>query len=365
MSRTGIDIGVRHVLLFYPLAAVLASGVLARGLPRNRVALVLIAAGGLWQAAESVRINPDYLAYFNEIAGGPGGGSRYLIDSNIDWGQDDGLLERFISESPDTVLVNPGAFAPSVGTIAVNVNSLRGIFRGDDNAYRWLDPFAPIRMLGYTWYVYRLDADDYELAAERSPVSADRLVWLASALRKSGRMDEALEVNKQIARDFPDRGPNAWFSSGWWLIQNGRFAEAESALATAVEEGAGEKASDALRAARAEIERAGGEASAADLIRLTDFYSRADLIERASAIVDEGIEAMPENGGLRLQRGLLLARQGDYAGALGEAEAAVALDPMLSRARQLAGWARAMVGLWKAGLGGRPLLERSASGPVL
>jgi 4-amino-4-deoxy-L-arabinose transferase-like glycosyltransferase/tetratricopeptide (TPR) repeat protein len=345
MSWTGIDIGVRHVLLFYPLAAVLASSVLARGLPRNRIALVAIGAMALWEAAESVAINPDYLAYFNEIAGGPGGGSRYLIDSNVDWGQDDGLLARFVSESPDTVLVNPGGFAPCVGTIAVNVNSLRGIFRGDDSAYRWLGPFTTRRKLGYTWYVYDLDVGDYERAAEESPGSAERRVWLAFALRKSGRLDEALEINEEVAREYPDRGANAWFNSGWWLIQEGRFLEAESALVTAVEMGAGETASDALRAARAEVKRAGGDASAADLIRLVDFYSRADLLDRASAVVTEGIAAMPESGGLRLERALLLARRGDYAGALGEAEAAAALDPMLSRARQLSDWARVMIGL--------------------
>ncbi len=345
MSWTGVDIGVRHVLLFYPFAAVAASAMLARGLPRNRAALALIVAGAVWQAGGSIRINPDDLAYFNEIAGGPNGGSRYLIDSNIDWGQNDNLLARFISESADTVHVNPGAFAPSVGTVAVNVNSLRGIFRGDDNAYKWLDPFVPDRKLGYTWYVYRLDPDDYRHAAERSPASADRRIWLASALRKSGRLQEALDVCRGVAEEFPDRAANAWFTAGWWLVQDGLFVEAEQALSTSVQEGGGETAVEALRTAGSELRRAEGKATPADFIRLADFYSRADLQDRAFAIVQEGIATWVENGGLHLEKGFLLVRRDDFAGALAEAEEALELDPMLSRARRLVEWARLMVAM--------------------
>jgi hypothetical protein len=40
------------------------------------------------QIGECARIAPDYLAFFNEFAGGPGRGPEYLVDSNIDWGQD-------------------------------------------------------------------------------------------------------------------------------------------------------------------------------------------------------------------------------------------------------------------------------------
>ena len=34
-----------------------------------------------------LRIGPNYLAYFNALASGPAGGYRYLVDSNLDWGQ--------------------------------------------------------------------------------------------------------------------------------------------------------------------------------------------------------------------------------------------------------------------------------------
>ena len=33
-------------------------------------------------------VHPHYLAYFNELAGGPRNGYKYLVDSNLDWGQE-------------------------------------------------------------------------------------------------------------------------------------------------------------------------------------------------------------------------------------------------------------------------------------
>jgi hypothetical protein len=47
--------------------------------------IVLVAFG--WNIARCVWIHPDHLAYFNELVG-PRNGYRYLIDSNLDWGQD-------------------------------------------------------------------------------------------------------------------------------------------------------------------------------------------------------------------------------------------------------------------------------------
>ena len=35
-----------------------------------------------------MRARPDYLAYFNELVGGSKNGSRHLVDSSLDWGQE-------------------------------------------------------------------------------------------------------------------------------------------------------------------------------------------------------------------------------------------------------------------------------------
>ena len=89
-----IDIGIRHVLIVYPLAAV-ATGwaVLAwwrSGRAKRAVAAVLM--GGL--AVTTTAAHPDYLAWFNTLAGDDP--ARCLLDSNLDWGQDVLRLARVV-----------------------------------------------------------------------------------------------------------------------------------------------------------------------------------------------------------------------------------------------------------------------------
>ena len=79
-----INIGLRHVPLLYPWA-ILASGKAAVApLARRRGAWMLaglVAVAGL----EVAMVAPHYLAFFNQLAGGPAQGPAYLVDSNLDW----------------------------------------------------------------------------------------------------------------------------------------------------------------------------------------------------------------------------------------------------------------------------------------
>jgi hypothetical protein len=84
---SGINIGMRHILPVYPFLYVGAAAWLTA--PGNRrIGVYALAAVAALQIGECARITPDYLAFFNELAGGPGRGPQYLVDSNIDWGQD-------------------------------------------------------------------------------------------------------------------------------------------------------------------------------------------------------------------------------------------------------------------------------------
>jgi hypothetical protein len=76
-----LDLGARYVLpLYVPLA--LAAAVTLTSIRLRSVAVVLIVA----QIAVAALAHPDYIAYFNALAGRKP--SRWLIDSNLDWGQD-------------------------------------------------------------------------------------------------------------------------------------------------------------------------------------------------------------------------------------------------------------------------------------
>lgn len=83
-----LNIGHRHILPIYPVLFILA-GALGRFLiPPLRWGALAVAALVVWHVAESVSVAPHYLAYFNELAGGPAQGHNHLVDSSLDWGQD-------------------------------------------------------------------------------------------------------------------------------------------------------------------------------------------------------------------------------------------------------------------------------------
>jgi Tfp pilus assembly protein PilF/4-amino-4-deoxy-L-arabinose transferase-like glycosyltransferase len=93
------QVGVRHILPIFPLACLIAGVVFAdlwrdgSALKRSGLLFLLV-----WYAAGTLRLAPDYLAYFNELAGGPEGGRRLLSDSNVDWGQSLGALGKFLHD---------------------------------------------------------------------------------------------------------------------------------------------------------------------------------------------------------------------------------------------------------------------------
>jgi tetratricopeptide (TPR) repeat protein len=298
-----------------------------------------VAAAALWYAGGTLRIAPHYLAYFNEAAGGPVGGSRVLIDSNLDWGQDDGLLAEFVCSNPDTVFVNPGPSSPTVGTVAVNVNSLRGIFRGDDAAYRWLRPFKPERTLGYTWYIYRLDVEDFAAHAERTPGDPGPKFWLATVLRKEGRLDDALSVLREISTEFSERSRAAWTLACDWLLQSGRPDEAEEALSRARRAG-GAGSDEKIRELEAAVRWRAGTASSEDLRRLARRYAQTGRAAEARAVLEWALKAYPRDAELALTMAIVEARAGRFAEAEAYSERALELDPELQGARRALAAAR-------------------------
>jgi hypothetical protein len=93
-----INIGHRHLLPIYPFLLVLAGDAVAR-LMQARWAQIAAGVLGLWLIAGTALVHPDYLAYFNELAGGPSNGWRALVDSNLEWGQDLPALKRWMDET--------------------------------------------------------------------------------------------------------------------------------------------------------------------------------------------------------------------------------------------------------------------------
>jgi 4-amino-4-deoxy-L-arabinose transferase-like glycosyltransferase len=97
--QSQINIGIRHILPIYPLlyiwiGAVLFSGKLGIPAWARKVAMVCLALVVL----ESASVFPRYLGFFNLPSGGPHQGWKYLVDSNLDWGQDLKRLKSYLVE---------------------------------------------------------------------------------------------------------------------------------------------------------------------------------------------------------------------------------------------------------------------------
>jgi hypothetical protein len=81
-----IDIGVRHVLPVYIACAILGAAGVQKLWESGTAARWILGALLVWMMATSAFAHPDYLAYFNALAGDEP--ENVLVDSDLDWGQD-------------------------------------------------------------------------------------------------------------------------------------------------------------------------------------------------------------------------------------------------------------------------------------
>ena len=165
------DIGVRHVLPIYPLLAVVAGIEFARAKPRDQLVGWVLCA---WLVVTAFLAHTDYIAYFNELVGGPANGGAYLIGPDFDWGQDGKQLKTWVKNNhisnPYLEFSGPHLTIeylriPHRQVQAAQVRELHdGLFVISASSlmstnYDWLRASsAPVRRIGYTFFVYSLAA---------------------------------------------------------------------------------------------------------------------------------------------------------------------------------------------------------------
>jgi hypothetical protein len=189
--RSGINIGYRHLLPILPFIYVAVAASMARVPVRisqrtRDVVRVALSALLLGYAAVTVNLFPWHLAYFNVFAGGPDGGYRYLVDSNLDWGQTwkglrryldvEGIDEIFLSNYnindphayglnyiplppwPEAPPVLPQRFDPPPGVYAISTTQLQGVVTADPEMFDYFRNLEPTARIGHAMYVYNLPA---------------------------------------------------------------------------------------------------------------------------------------------------------------------------------------------------------------
>ena len=171
------NIGVRYLLPIYPFLFVWIGCVWA-GAPGRRGAIAFAAVAAYYVGAVAL-VHPNHLSFFNVLAGGPSGGHRFLVDSNLDWGQDlyrlKPALEALDHEGPVRLLyfghVHPRLYGidyelvpnePVADVVAVSVNYLMGyrypVLRPNGRSERvrrnrvaWLRELEPVARAGTIW----------------------------------------------------------------------------------------------------------------------------------------------------------------------------------------------------------------------
>lgn len=138
----------------------------------------------LWYLAETVSIAPNFIAYFNELVGGAQNGYKYVVDSNLDWGQDLKKLTAFVEEnkinkikvdyfgggSPQYYLgekFEPWSSSkgrPEANSwLAVSLTFLQNsqgqpvsdFDRKAEDSYSWLQGEKPFSRIGYSIFIYK------------------------------------------------------------------------------------------------------------------------------------------------------------------------------------------------------------------
>lgn len=189
------DFAYRYVILpLLPFFMVMIGKLISAPFMKRGFAQIALAVLLLWNVGSALAIHPHHLAYFNELAGGPSNGYKYMLDSNLDWGQDLPALKKYMDEHKIEKIkfsyagtANPTYYGicydrllgvdgytfdpefdqsklpscgPTDGVIAISATCLQNI-RGfyPHASYDWLKQFQPDTVLGYSIFIYKIGRD--------------------------------------------------------------------------------------------------------------------------------------------------------------------------------------------------------------
>lgn len=189
------DFAYRYVILpLLPFFMVLIGKLVSAPFLQRRFAQIALATLLMWNVGSALAIHPHQLAYYNELAGGPSKGYQYMLESNLDWGQDLPALKKYMDEQKIEKIkfsyagtANPTYYGicydrllgvdgytfdpefdqtklpscgPTDGVIAISATCLQNIRGFYPNAsYDWLKQFQPEAVLGYSIFIYKIDRD--------------------------------------------------------------------------------------------------------------------------------------------------------------------------------------------------------------
>ncbi len=236
---SSLNIGVRHVLLVYPLLALIAgyaaSQCLAGGWPAKMAPVVLLA----WQGVNAADAYPTPLSWFNTLGGEKP--EEILVNSDLDWGQDLRKLGElahslnvpylFIAYNgvawfdrhglPPSRILEPDK--PATGWVAVSL-----LIRKTMPEYFWLEELQPVARAGVSIDLYFITPQDLPPAA-RAEAKMREALYVRYGLKDLSmavqQFDEVLEILPnhygalwQKASALEDNGQNEQALQAWTTL---------------------------------------------------------------------------------------------------------------------------------------------------
>ena len=167
VSFSKLQGGIRYLLPIYPFIFVWASRLVTADMGRSiaaaKAAFYVLCA---WYFLSSATIYPDYLAYYNELVGGPDG-AAYKISADADWGQDFKALKKYMDNKglKDIKLlcfgaVDPGYYGIKYESLAKEeyVKPVAGKCYAISSRFmplvKWADGYKPVDIIAHNIRVY-------------------------------------------------------------------------------------------------------------------------------------------------------------------------------------------------------------------
>lgn len=182
---SNLNIGFRHILPTIPLMYILSIKIMAKANNFIRektnqqsyyAHLVIIGILGIWLVGSNLYNYPLYLPYFNEIIGSKNG-YKWIVDSNVDWGQDLKRLAKFVEKNNiDKIHLDyfgggsakyylgdkydpwwSAKIPEQWGWYAVSATPYRTSFENPKTSYNWLDQYELAEVVGNSILVYKVE----------------------------------------------------------------------------------------------------------------------------------------------------------------------------------------------------------------
>jgi hypothetical protein len=245
-----LNIGIRHILPVYPFLIILAGWAAAELISAKRkmaYAVVFLLALAMFS---SLRVFPVYLAYANELWGGPANTYKYLSDSNTDWGQQLKSIKQYLDQRNvkncwfayfAEVVTDPNYYGipckplttiastwlqPSIdvpasvdGPVLISAGVLSGyeFGPGELNPYDQFTRLRPTEVIEHAVFVYD---GHFEIPL----ASALNHLTQAELKERAGQLDDAL-AEAQTAVQLAPESMQAQARLGFLLIKVGRQEE--------------------------------------------------------------------------------------------------------------------------------------------